>query len=747
MRKLMWFAIGFTAACAAGIYLISDHWLLLLALFCLASVIALAFMKTKIAKIAMVVLIGVTAGFSWLWCFDTFYISTARNYDGEKVTLSVTVTDYSYETQYGVAAEGQIQLVGKTYKTRVYVAGDESLSPGDVVSGVCKLRFTGFNGREEATYHQGKGIFLLAYAEEEAKLEKADTIPGKYFAAVLRRNITTLLDDSFPADTGGFARALLLGDSSKLTYEEDTAFKVSGIRHVIAVSGLHVSILFSLLYLLIGRRRYLIALLGFPLLFVFAAIASFTPSVIRACLMQALMIFALLVNKEYDPPTALAFAVVTLLAVNPVTITSVSFQLSVACIVGIFLFSRKIHDFLLQKTFLGPAKGNGINAKLCRFVSGSVSITLSAMVTTTPLCAVYFGMVSIIGVVTNLLTLWLISFIFYGIMVAALAAALWLPLGQGIAWVVAWPMRYVLLTAKTLSAFPLTAVYTTSIYIILWLLFCYVLLTVFMLSKRKHHWLFLGCITVSLLAAVAVGWLEPRLDTYRFTVLDVGQGQCLLVQSMGEVYMIDCGGDDPETAADIAAQHLLSQGITRLDGLILTHYDMDHAGGVAPLLSRIAAKQVYLPVTDETSDIKEQIDDACKENVYLIEENTTFSIAGGTVSLYPPEKDAAESSMCILFQLENYDILITGDRDLAGERKLLETAELPDVELLVAGHHGSKHATGLELLHATMPEIVVISVSADNSYGHPAPELFERLRLFQCQVYRTDQWGTILFRG
>lgn len=747
MRKLMWFAIGFAAACAAGIYLISDHWLLLLALFCLVSVIALAFLKTKPAKITMVVLVGVTVGLGWLWCFDSYYLSTARSYDGTEQDLSITVTDYSYETQYGVAADGETILDGKTYKVRVYVVGSTPLSPGDVVTGQCKLRFTGFDGKEEATYHQGKGIFLLAYMDEEAKLEKEDSIPAKYFAAVLRQKILTLLDDAFPADTLGFARALLLGDSSKLTYEEDTAFKVSGIRHVIAVSGLHVSIMFSLIYLLFGRRRATTALIGLPLLFAFAAVAGFTPSVVRACLMQALMIFSLLLNKEYDPPTALSFAVVALLAVNPVTITSVSFQLSVGCMVGIFLFSGKIHDFMLQKTFLGPAKGNGLRAKLCRFVSGSVSVTLSAMVTTTPLCALYFGMVSIIGIVANLLTLWIISFIFYGIMASAVASAIWLPLGQGIAWVVSWPMRYVMLTAKTLSAFPLAAVYTTSVYIVLWLIFCYVLLTAFMLSKKKHPWLFLGCMAAGLAAAVTVSWLEPKLDAYRFTALDVGQGQCLLIQSRGETYMVDCGGDDPETAADIAAQHLLSQGITRLDGLILTHYDMDHAGGVAALLSRVPADTLYLPDSTDDVPVRGQIEAAYSDQISWIRENTALTIPGGTVSLYPAEEDASESSMCILFQLENYDILITGDRDLAGERQLLEAVDLPDVELLVAGHHGSKHATGLELLHETMPEIVIISVSADNSYGHPAPELLDRLKLFQCQIYRTDKLGTITFRG
>ena len=99
-----------------------------------------------------------------------------------------------------------------------------------------------------------------------------------------------------------------------------------------------------------------------------------------------------------------------------------------------------------------------------------------------------------------------------------------------------------------------------------------------------------------------------------------------------------------------------------------------------------------------------------------------------------------------MFQAENCDILITGDRNSQGERKLLQTAELPDLEILIAGHHGSKNATSLDLLQATHPDIAMISVGANNRYGHPTTETLERLELYGCDIYRTDLNGTIIFR-
>ena len=105
-----------------------------------------------------------------------------------------------------------------------------------------------------------------------------------------------------------------------------------------------------------------------------------------------------------------------------------------------------------------------------------------------------------------------------------------------------------------------------------------------------------------------------------------------------------------------------------------------------------------------------------------------------------------ENSLCILFESQNCDILITGDRSDFGERMLMRNAQLPDVDLLIAGHHGSKHSTSEELLRTVRPETVIISAGEGNRYGHPHEELLQRLTQFGCTVYRTDLHGTIIYR-
>ena len=746
MRRLMWFTIGFTASCVMGVYLFSGLRLGLFALSGLLTAVALCFLKSKTGKATVLLLFGFAAGMVWQWGYDAFYLQTARQYDGQSVNASVEISDYSYDTDYGMAADGKILLENKIFRVRVYLDSMDKLSPGDTVRGNFHLRLTAQGGDREATYHQGKGIFLLGYEDGEVTVTNAPKVPVKYFAAKLRQEILYTLDTVFPADTVAFARALLLGDSTKLTYEEDTAFKISGIRHVIAVSGLHVSILFALVYMVSGKHRVLTAALGIPVLLLFAAVAGFTPSIVRACIMQGLMILAMLLKKEYDPPTALSFAVLTMLAVNPLTITSVSFQLSVGCMVGIFLFCQRISGYLTR--LIGTPKGNTLRGRLTRWLVGSVSVTVSAMALTTPLSALYFGTVSLVGILTNLVTLWVISFVFYGIMLACLVGAVWLPVGKLIAAAVSLPMRYVLWMAKTLASVPLAAVYTCSVYILAWLVLSYVLLTAFLIIKKKQPLLFAVCVSVGLCVALAASYIEPRLDALRVTVMDVGQGQSVLLQSDGKYYLVDCGGDDPESAADTVSQQLLSQGVTHLDGLFLTHYDADHAGGAAYLMSRIAVNKLYLPDVSDDSNTKKALTGRYNDKIQWVREATKLSGTWGALTAIPgdPQKDENESGLCILFQAENCDILITGDRNSSGEKALLESVDLPALELLVVGHHGSRSSTCFELLSTVVPKAAVISVGEDNAYGHPADEVLERLNMFGCQIWRTDLDGTVIFR-
>lgn len=746
MRKLLWFTIGFATACAVGAYLLLGNILLLAGGICLCFGIGGCFLKNKILRVTSAVILGLAVGLLWVWGQYAFYLNTAKEYDGETVNATIEVTDYSQSRDFSIAFNGKLSLDGKTYKIFAYTTAADALRPGDKITGNIRLRYTAAGGKQETTYHQGNGIFLLGYCDKDVAVTKTENIPGKYFAVQLRQRILAGLDAVFPQDTLGFARALLLGETSLLAYEEDVAFQRSGIRHVVAVSGLHISILFSVVYLFTGKKRYITLLLGIPVLVIFAAMAGFTPSVVRACVMQGLIVLSVAVDQEHDPPTALATACLIMLMMNPMTITSVSFQLSVGCIVGIFLFGERIRSYLMRGKLKELGKGKSLKARMVRWITGSVAISVSTALVTTPLAALYFGAVSVFGILTNILTIWCVSFIFCGIMAACFLGMLWPSVGTAVAWVVSWAMRYVVTVAKAISAIPFAAVYTESIYIVAWLVFAYILLALFLVIK-KRPFVVTGCVLVTLGVAVFLSWLEPKLDDVRVAVLDVGQGQCIIIQSGDRHYMVDCGGDTPAIAADTAVRYLLSRGVTSLDGLIVTHYDKDHTGGVENLMSLIRVDALYLPDTEIDHPTRKVL--SAKENAHWVRQDTTITEEDLKISLFTGRdlKDANETGLAILFQEENCDILITGDRSMAGERALLKKTTLPELELLVVGHHGSKSSTSYDLLSQTRPHLAAISVGDDNYYDMPAEETLERLKNMGVSVWRTDLQGTLLFRG
>ena len=751
MRKLMWFTLGFGAACAWGSYLANRFGLVIIIVsVIIAALLMMSKRDNRIFRTVAMLCAGIAVGILWFSAFDAIRLTGPRALNGQTIQTYIRASDYIRTTDYGYAVDGQINLDGKIYDVCAYLDETQELLelvPGDMISGEFRFKVTTDGNMGASTYHQGNGTFLVAYQKGDIQVASGEQT-FRDMPAVLRHWIQCMLESAFPDDTAAFAKALFLGDASDLSYEVDTAFKASGIRHIIAVSGLHVSILFSAIYFISGKRRGLTALLGIPALLLFAAVTGFTPSVTRACVMQILMILAMLLDREYDPQTALSFAALIMLVLNPLAITSVSLQLSVGCMAGISLVASRIRGWILSDKCLGEAKGNGVKAKVKRFFAGSVSITLASMVFTAPLSALYFGTISIVGVLTNLLTLWIVAFLFCGILAVCLVGIFWIHGAQGIAWVVSWGIRFVIWTAQLFSKVPVAVVYTKSVYIVLWLIFCYIIFAVFLFLKKRRPAVLASCAVIGLCVALIVSWVEPLKDECRVTVLDVGQGQCVLLQSGGRTYMVDCGGMGAERTADEAAQTLFAQGITKLDGMIITHFDSDHCEGAVNLLSRIDADLVLLPVAEDETGTQEAIANVTEGTIYSVSDMVELTYSNAAISVIPSHLGDSdnESGLCVLFQSENCAILITGDRNAFGELLLLRSVDVPDLDVLIVGHHGSKYSTGEVLLEQTKPEIAIISVGENNPYGHPAEETLERLKEFGCTVYRTDLHGTVTFR-
>ena len=245
--------------------------------------------------------------------------------------------------------------------------------------------------------------------------------------------------------------------------------------------------------------------------------------------------------------------------------------------------------------------------------------------------------------------------------------------------------------------------------------------------------------------------LDNRLPESSFTMLDVGQGQCLVYRAGDSVSVIDCGGQE-DASGETAARYLLARGVQQIDRLILTHDDADHCNGVRQLLRRVQVGTILLPAGTQTNTVRAQLLLAAAQAgvpVREVERDLPLPVPGGMLTVFAPVGDAEadNNGLCVLAACGKCDILVTGDLPEQAEYRLLSTHELPHVTALVAGHHGAKTSTSQTLLRAVQPQAVLISAGADNRFGHPAAGTLARIRRAGAAIYRTDVSGTITIRG
>lgn len=739
VRRLMWFVLGFGPACAVYTYLFPERWALPIAAVLLLLSVGWSILgrRRKWAGRVCAVCLGLALGMLYCWGYDGLRLSSVRQLDGYEGTVTLELTQTPTQGTYSTICQGNLTAEGVTAKAIVYVNGlDGTPTLGDRIIGSGTLRWTSDGGSGEPSYHRSNGVLLICYMDAGTVAE--GRLTWRHWPALARQRLSSLLERIFPKDARGFVKALILGDKSGLSQEISSDLSAAGLSHMVAVSGMHLSILFSALYFLLGKQKKWAILLEMTAAIFFAAMVGFTPSVTRAAIMQCIMLGAILLKREYDPPTSLAAAALLILAVNPMAASSISFQLSFGAVAGIFLVSGKLNRYFRKLLKIEKGK-HKVRKALC----GSVSMTLGALLFTTPLTAIHFGSVSLVSVLSNCLTVAAVSVLFQLALVACFLGAIFLPLGQAVGWAAAWLVRYILLVARAMASIPGGLWYTGSFLGILWLVFAYVMLVVFCLGGCKKPVVLVCCLCLSWGVCTLGGLFLSMERSFRVSVLDVGQGQCVLLQFGGKAYLVDCGGD---YAADAAIAALGASGIYRLDGLILTHYDRDHCDGAAELLYRVPADLVYLPVAEDAGGFLPEIQAAAAGmDICWVSQDVTIQTENAKLQVFAPMGAASDNDNCLtcLLSVGEFDTLITGDLSTTGELRLIYRQHLPDVELLIVGHHGSASSTGMRLLEAVTPETAVISVG-ENSYGHPAAATLSRLESVGCQVYRTDQQGTII---
>jgi len=698
----------------------------------------------------LIVFLSISVGLLWSWAYTALIVAPSWRFDEKTLSVSAIISDFPVErTTRGYRVDTIIMVDdGPNIGARVFYFKETALTPGDIVEFTATFRRTEDSDSErQINALSARGTFFTAFVSGDISVVGSyETM--RFLPLKVANAIANMIDRLYPENISHFMQALLIGRRDALHRDNalGAALSASGIVHIVSISGMHVSFLMSFLALLIKNKR-LFAFIGIPVLLLFMAMVGFTPSVTRAGIMQIFLICAPIFKRERDSITSLSAALIVLLAANPYSIASVGLQLSFSATLGIILLTPRINSGVVE-TFRGSKfYKRKLHKTTINFITSSLSTTIGALVLTIPLTAIHFGYVSLIAPFSNLLTLWAVSFAFPLGLISALFGFIFYPLGILTTYPVSLAAQYIIFIATMLSALPYSVVYSSNSLIMFWLAYVYIIfISMPLLKARPRQYITPACLTAIMLFIVIL--LSPLLhdgNSSSITVLDVGQGSSAVILSNEHTAIVDCGSLSGENAGAIAHEYLLGNGRTHIDLMILTHFHSDHYNGIEFLLSRIHISALVIPDPEGSFVAEDIIELARKRGTDIIYITEVLYVAFGELEmiLFPPVGFGCENERGITILTQGtLNILITGDMNSTTERTLLRLYDIPDVDVLVVGHHGSRHSTSHELLYAVTPEIAIISVGR-NSFGHPAVETLIRLEEHAIIIYRTDQMGHV----
>jgi len=544
-------------------------------------------------------------------------------------------------------------------------------------------------------------------------------------------------------------------------------FAVSGIAHLLAISGFHVGVIAGLALALLraahlSRRRAGLGAAAFAWLYV--GFIGFPDAACRAAFILGVVAIS---RSSGRPPTrwsALAGAALALLVTDPTRLASAGFQLSFAGAAGLIAWSGPLERALDRRgrralTILCDVTSGRVDVRRPpRVLVSAVSAGVAATVATVPIVAWHFGRVSLVGIPATLVASPLVSLALPG----ALTTVILDPVAPRAAAFLAGGVEALLdvlvLQTSAAASLPWASLWVSRATVIAATVGVLVARRIALHPRiggvaRRRLVVAYGLAGVLLWpVALAVG----GRGSLELLFIDVGQGDAIAVKTpAGRWLLIDTGRPGPtDPGAHPVVRALRARGVSRLETLVLTHADADHFGGAPAILRSFEVRRVYDPMVPAPKRAYAEVLDLARRMGTVWEparSGWSWSVDGVTMRvMHPPPRaraggveveDANASSVVLLLTWEEFDVLLTGDAYVEVERSIMR--EVGDIEVLKVGHHGSTTSSDSTFLRAVDPEIAVISVGRGNRYGHPAPSVLRRLEAVDARILRTDLHGDV----
>ena len=604
-------------------------------------------------------------------------------------------------------------------------------------------------------YLQRQGIFnIMAVNEYGIKRIGIGRISlPKALLHALRSRIEAMLDSYIGGQEGELFKTMLLGQKWLLPTQIREDFQKTGLSHVFAISGLHIGFILVMLNgmvrLLQLSKKQSFAFIT-VVLSLYCALTGAAPSVVRAALMAVMVLGSRLVGRQADMLNSVFTAGLLILLFRPTDLFEVGFQLSFAAVLGIVFFYGYLENLL------GFLPGR---------LSSGLSVTMSAQLGVWPLIAYYFNTFSITALFCNLILVPLSGLIVmlgfgmitvgilipaFGRLLAPLVKLLCTLLIKGNGIFADLPWAFIRVVSPSIF-------FMVCYYLVFWFL-----------SREKPlamRYPLLWC-CVLIIAAFAAGILIPVLNNDLYIVfLDVGQGDCIYIRTPDERHILIDGGGRPsasysgsfDVGEDVVVPFLLKNGVWYLDLVVMSHAHDDHAEGLVAVMNSLPVRAFmeYPPGENNESyaKIKELVAKKGIRNIYA-HEGLSYRI-GKDVWLdvmYPPKESKEvqslfssgdnNRSLLLLLRCKGASVLFTGDIEADVEKYLLHQWN-NHVDVLKVAHHGSNTSSTDEWLEALNPQLAVIQVGR-NSFGHPHPQVLQRLERLGVRILRNDHHGAVL---
>jgi competence protein ComEC len=597
-------------------------------------------------------------------------------------------------------------------------------------------------GFDYAAHLRRGGILLTGSARAERVAPLTGDTPS--WPVAVRRWATGAIASALPEGSAALLAGLLLGERAGLPREIDDAFRRAGTYHVLAVSGFNVALVGSsalALLALLGAPRRAALLAAGGALAGFALVVGGQPSVLRATLMGLLLVAAALIERESRLGNALALAALALLVVHPGDLWDPGFQLSFAATAGIVYLTRPAAAWLGERGVRRP-------------VALALGVSVAAQAGVLPVMLAHFNQLSLVGPAANLAVVPLAGLATLLGMLALAATAV----SEGAASLV-WPALWLVLLGLRAAVWLAARIPGAMVHlpapgpaaVLAW----YLALALVPHARARRG---ARAAAVALLAA-AVGlaawpWLRPGDGRLRVTVLDVGQGDAILVEAPdGPRLLVDAGAGGPrrfDVGARVVAPFLWNRPVAALDAVAVSHGDADHAGGIPAVLGHFRVGEVWetgrwpegtagARAAIERSGVRRR-QLAAGQRLWLGE--VLITVLGPEPG--PPAQRINDESLVLRLDWRGFAMLLAGDIGAGGEAGLADRGAPLRAHVLKVAHHGSRSSTSAGFLEAVRPRVALVSAGRRNPFGHPSPAVLARLAGAGARVYRTDRDGAIV---